>query len=181
MDGVTLYELGDIMATLGAEVAYNLDGGGSTSMVLQNNGQYQYLNSPSDPGGPRSLSNAILFVKGQNQTSPPPHDVPDLSVALPMPSEININEESVLQWNHVTNRSGYRVKINDQTFNTASRTMTLVQLHPGLYTIQVKTLGDGPFYKDSDYSDALSYIVYPESIQPIYNLFKQFGRKHILE
>lgn len=57
-EGVTLPELADIMISLGATTAYNLDGGGSSTMYF--NGQV--VNSPSG-GGERGTSD-ILYVAG---------------------------------------------------------------------------------------------------------------------
>lgn len=57
-EGVTLPELADIMISLGARTAYNLDGGGSSTMYF--NGDV--VNSPSN-GGERGTSD-ILYVAG---------------------------------------------------------------------------------------------------------------------
>jgi hypothetical protein len=48
-EGITLYELGRFFLDLGAYQALNLDGGGSTTMVLQNpkTGEYEVVNTPS--------------------------------------------------------------------------------------------------------------------------------------
>lgn len=56
--GMTLKELAGTMVKLGARSAMNLDGGGSTAIVVGG----QLLNSPSD-GCERSVSNAVLVVK----------------------------------------------------------------------------------------------------------------------
>ena len=55
-EGVTLTELADIMIDLGATTAYNLDGGGSSTMYF--NGEV--VNSPSN-GGERGTSD-ILYI-----------------------------------------------------------------------------------------------------------------------
>jgi hypothetical protein len=56
--GVTLAELARIMARMGCQDAINLDGGGSSAMVLAGN----LINRPSD-GTPRPIANALaLFV-----------------------------------------------------------------------------------------------------------------------
>jgi large repetitive protein len=57
--GVTLVEFAQIMKDLGAVDALNLDGGGSTTMVVQG----QVVNKPSD-GFQRSISNAVLVLPG---------------------------------------------------------------------------------------------------------------------
>ena len=57
--GMTLDELGNLLIDLGALEAMNLDGGGSTTMVIRN----LVLNLPSD-GKERAVSNAIVVVTG---------------------------------------------------------------------------------------------------------------------
>lgn len=57
-EGVTLTELADIMVSLGATTAYNLDGGGSSTMYF--NGAV--INQPSN-GGERATSD-ILYIAG---------------------------------------------------------------------------------------------------------------------
>src|SRR5205807_4745309 len=44
----------------GAVTAMNLDGGGSSTMVVRN----KVINRPSDPGGPRHVSSALLVLNG---------------------------------------------------------------------------------------------------------------------
>ncbi len=54
--GMTIPELEALMIELGAAEAINLDGGGSTTMVVKN----KVVNSPSDIGGERAVSDALL-------------------------------------------------------------------------------------------------------------------------
>ena len=56
--GMSLTELSRLMLTLGAFEAMNLDGGGSTTMVV--NGEV--VNSPSDKTGERAVGSALLVV-----------------------------------------------------------------------------------------------------------------------
>jgi hypothetical protein len=56
--GMRLTELADLMMSLECREALNLDGGGSSAMVLEG----KILNSPSD-GRERPVSDAILFVR----------------------------------------------------------------------------------------------------------------------
>lgn len=56
--GMDLHELGALMVETGAHTAINLDGGGSTTMVVRG----EVANSPSDTGGERSIANALLAV-----------------------------------------------------------------------------------------------------------------------
>lgn len=55
--GMTIPELAGLMAELGCVEALNLDGGGSTTMVVKG----KAVNSPSDPAGERAVSDAILI------------------------------------------------------------------------------------------------------------------------
>ncbi|HUS08825.1 MAG TPA: phosphodiester glycosidase family protein [Pyrinomonadaceae bacterium] len=58
--GMSLYLLADLLLELGAVEAMNLDGGGSTTMVIQN----KIVNKPADQTGERPVSDAILvFAK----------------------------------------------------------------------------------------------------------------------
>ncbi len=70
--GMTLPELADFMITLGAYDALNLDGGGSTTMVVR----HQIKNSPSDAAGERAVCNALLVI-----AETPPSPLVDISVA----------------------------------------------------------------------------------------------------
>jgi exopolysaccharide biosynthesis protein len=55
--GMTLQELGDFMRAHGITDALNLDGGGSTTLVLGE----RIVNRPSDANGERAVSNALLL------------------------------------------------------------------------------------------------------------------------
>lgn len=59
--GVDLRELGEVMKSYDCKTAYNLDGGGSTLMVVRENNELKIVNSYSDPN-PRAVYNALLIV-----------------------------------------------------------------------------------------------------------------------
>lgn len=62
MYGMTYEELSCMMSYYGCTDAYNLDGGGSTTMLIRNDqDDFDVVNSPSD-GSERSDSNAVLVV-----------------------------------------------------------------------------------------------------------------------
>lgn len=64
-DGMTLREIAEAMLALGANDAINLDGGGSTTMVVANAaGVPSVVNRPSDPSGERAVGNALAIVRG---------------------------------------------------------------------------------------------------------------------
>ncbi|QUH03770.1 phosphodiester glycosidase family protein [Saccharopolyspora erythraea] len=59
--GFTLLEAARFMRSLGAVDAMNLDGGGSTSFVVDG----KLANSPSDPTGERAVGDALVVVPGR--------------------------------------------------------------------------------------------------------------------
>jgi hypothetical protein len=58
-EGMTLPELAAFLETLGATEALNLDGGGSSVLVVGG----RVVSRPSDPGGARPVANALLLVE----------------------------------------------------------------------------------------------------------------------
>ncbi|HEY5902501.1 MAG TPA: phosphodiester glycosidase family protein [Anaerolineales bacterium] len=61
-EGSTFAELADLMTDLGAHVAMNLDGGGSSTMAVMLDGEPMILNSPIDkyiPGRERPVANHL--------------------------------------------------------------------------------------------------------------------------
>lgn len=61
MTGVSQQEMGAILHHYGCIDAYNLDGGGSSTMIILDDGEFVVTNSPSD-GRERSDSNCLLVA-----------------------------------------------------------------------------------------------------------------------
>lgn len=61
MYGLEGNEMAAVMKHYGCVEAYNLDGGGSTTLIIKQNGEFKVCNSPSD-GSERTDSNAILIA-----------------------------------------------------------------------------------------------------------------------
>lgn len=61
--GVTYYQLQEVLLKLGAYNAFNLDGGGSSTMVFNN----QVMNKPSDDYGERRVATSLVVL---DKTSP---------------------------------------------------------------------------------------------------------------
>ena len=60
--GVSLFEGAELMKLAGCVSAYNLDGGGSSTLIVRNvNGEFEVINRPSD-GSERSTGNAVFLV-----------------------------------------------------------------------------------------------------------------------
>ena len=65
--GMSLPELAELLLGLGVSDAYNLDGGGATTMVIQG----KIVNSISDRTGEQPVSDAILFFpRGEHSEGP---------------------------------------------------------------------------------------------------------------
>lgn len=62
-DGMTLVELAELLRSLGATAAINLDGGGSTTMVVRAGNTQTLVNRPSDRTGERAVANALAVVR----------------------------------------------------------------------------------------------------------------------
>jgi hypothetical protein len=56
--GMNFTEMANFLIGLGVKDAFNLDGGGSTTMVVRG----AVVNSPSDPGGERSVANTLQVI-----------------------------------------------------------------------------------------------------------------------
>ncbi len=68
-DGMNLRELAGLMQALGSDDAINLDGGGSTAMIVANErGVPRVVSMPSDSAGERPVGNALAIVKGCRTT-----------------------------------------------------------------------------------------------------------------
>ena len=61
--GMTLLEFADFMVEIGIYQGLNLDGGGSTAMIVNN----KLVNSPSDATGEREVGNCLLLLKRINE------------------------------------------------------------------------------------------------------------------
>ncbi len=63
--GTTVRETAELLRALGARDAINLDGGGSTTMVVRGpDGALRIVNTPSDSAGERPVGNALLVARG---------------------------------------------------------------------------------------------------------------------
>jgi exopolysaccharide biosynthesis protein len=61
--GASIHEMADVMRSLGASDAINLDGGGSSAMYVQG----KLTGSPSDPNGERKVADALIFISNTKE------------------------------------------------------------------------------------------------------------------
>ena len=75
--GVTVNKEAELAKALGAKFALELDGGGSSTMIVRINGQLTLRNKPSD-GSMRAVSNAILLVEKEKPVEPEIPETPEV-------------------------------------------------------------------------------------------------------
>jgi uncharacterized protein YigE (DUF2233 family) len=101
--GMTINELANLMLSLGAYNAVNLDGGGSSTMVIHNH----VVNSPSDPGGERSVANALFAVREMQVTAP---TLP--SLIQPNNGAINQRDTIIIKWSKSPQAAAYDLQVS---------------------------------------------------------------------
>lgn len=180
MEGVTLLEMGEIMAHFGAEDAFNLDGGGSSTMALKDVEQetgYVILNTPSD-GRLRSISNGVFFVKGEHNAVPDPIPAwPDTRDQLSTPSNIFVDQNAILRFNAIPGSISYSVIIDGREIIVDDNQLEL-DLGIGMHEISVRAKG-GVEYKSSSYSRSILYQVYPHDINLLIDMIKDFTKSEL--
>jgi hypothetical protein len=180
MEGVTLPELGEIMAYYGAEDAFNLDGGGSSTMALIDDEAeegYVILNTPSD-GRLRSVSNGVFFVKGEYSPIPDPIPMwPDTRDQLDVPTNIFVDQDGILRFNNIEGSISYSVVI-DGIETIVENNQLELDLEVGLHEISIRAKG-GVDFKSSTYSQAFLYQVYPHDINLLIDMIKDFTKSEL--
>ena len=110
--GMTLDELANLMLSIGAHNAVNLDGGGSSTLVIHN----EVVNSPSDAGGERSVANALFAVREMEVSSIP--SVPNL--LIPQNGATNQKDTVILKWQRSVQAAVYDLQVSTtQDFSSA--------------------------------------------------------------
>lgn len=178
MDGVNLYELAQIMVYFEAVKAYNLDGGGSSTMALLNEEEgYDILNTPSD-GTVRAVTNGVFIVKGEHIPRPAPVGFPDPRIKLDRPMNLYVDSQGDLRFDPVLHSLSYMVSVNGTLLASDDESFTL-SLEPGEYVIKVRALADQLNYKHSDFSEEFVLIIHPNEINRFMELLKSFLQEEI--
>jgi hypothetical protein len=156
--GATLYELADLMIEYGAVLAYNFDGGGSTTMVLRDETDAFYVaNQPSD-SPPRSVTNSMFLALQVRFDDLTPHPIPDYSVPLLAPQNVMLSLGK-LTWQAVSYRESYVITVNENEYSTLTTSFDLSEVidTPGHYEVSVMAKGDGIFFSDSVASETIIF------------------------
>jgi len=173
--GVTNFELAEIMVYFGAVEAYNLDGGGSTTMSWYNEqtGTYDILNTPSD-GIVRSVSDGVFFVIGTPEPAPVRLPYPDTRAILSVPDNLRITPDGLITFNAVDHASGYELSLDEEIIAITDPWFQAT-IEPGLHTLKISAEGDYTDYKDSVASAEIQYTIFPRRTKTILDLFNPTG------
>jgi len=119
MYGATYPELAAIMASRGCVDAYNLDGGGSSTMVIREGENLRVLNSPSD-GRERTDSNCILIVTRE----------PEMEYELLEKTETSLSFKLNILEAYTHKIDKVLVRVNAQTQEVVDGEVTFTGLRP---------------------------------------------------
>lgn len=120
MYGMTYDEQAALMEYYGCSMAYNLDGGGSTTIIVRQGDELKVLNSPSD-GSARRDANALLVV------------VPEISLKVSNVTDTSLTLSKPDNYKGMT-IDNIKVYLNNQKYNLKD-SLTIDNLTPSmLYT-----------------------------------------------
>jgi hypothetical protein len=127
-EGMALPELAGFMRELGCVQALNLDGGGSTTMVVRG----LVMNRPSDAAGERTVANALLLV-----CNAPPGKVTLLDITA---SRVVLRPGEKFDFNIIAADNYYNpLNLNDREVSwKAPKKLGRIDKH-GIFTAGVKT------------------------------------------
>jgi hypothetical protein len=120
--GLTIPETAELMRSLGAVQAVNLDGGGSTMMAVRSPGEIEaaIVNSPSTSGTERSVANALHLV------SSIPTGPLDALVVRPAWAELEVGQSrQLIIGGHDAAYNGIAVGPSDVAWSSSSETVTV--------------------------------------------------------
>lgn len=151
--GMDYEQMSYLMLYFGAETAINVDGGGSTTMLLYNEetDYYETMNTPSDnPLSLRAVSNGLFFLYGNLETRLPASPFPDTRETLASPQNIYFGlEDQILSFDEVPNANYYTITLNGkQKYKTTTNSYEF-DFDYGTYEFEIQAFGDFDYYKQS--------------------------------
>lgn len=173
-NGVKLDQFAHLFKAYGAVHAYNLDGGGSSTMILRDEEteEFKTLNVLSD-GRMRSISNGILFAKGGYEPVFAQIPYPDTRSQFDAPTGIYVDDDGVLHFVGNNDNASYMLKINGRETYITKESIPLL-LNAGTYEIQVKVKGNAS-NAASEYSEVFTYKIHKQDVQRILDLMRQLA------
>ena len=173
--GLSLRETGEFMKSQGAVTALNLDGGGSSTMLVrQADGTFKFLNKLSD-GRERAVSNGVLLVKG---------DIPEKPINIQglaerpvfnTPQNLALNADNVLRFDPVAGATRYFLELNGKRYEIARNEFDLNILGEGEHKIRVYTKGNLANATSSP-SEEITVRIKFETTQEIIEWLKDYAK-----
>ena len=171
--GVTYEQLGHILKYFGADVGFNLDGGGSTTVAVFDEAEatYQIHNSPSD-GNLRQDANGVGFIYGDISLPLPPIPFPDNRSVLNTITNVLFDGRTVL-FDPIENASSYLLEVNGRRFTSETPEFEL-DLASGTYDVSIKAFGEHETYRQSEKA-TFELNVYSSLLQQLINQLGEYG------
>jgi hypothetical protein len=120
----------------------------------------------------------VFIVKGEHEPVPDPIPAwPDLRDQLAAPSNIYVDDDNVLRFNEVPGSVSYSVVINGVETIVEDNELQL-DLEVGMHEISIRAKG-GVSYKSSDYTTPLLYQIYPNDINLLIDMIKDYAKSTI--
>ena len=117
--GATLFEAGILLGLQGCVNGYNLDGGGSSTLVVRNNdGSFRVVNTPSD-GAERSDGNHCLVIRRDPGFKITAKNTTSSSITL----QLNITNNDLYK-----NVENLKIKFNDKEYSFTNNELTIDHL-----------------------------------------------------
>lgn len=118
--GITVNEEAQLAYSLGAKYALELDGGGSSTVVLRLNDELELRNSPSD-GSMRGVSNAIMLVEKAKENGGGGEDNPPITI-IPITTTPVTTTTPVVTTETITteNKTTTETPVESSTTNTTT-------------------------------------------------------------
>ncbi len=135
--GMTQTELADLMVELGCFTALNFDGGGSSVMVLDNNGEKEIANTPSD-GSVRNVTNSIGIKTNAGKNA----KIKKIGIDAPKNAFAGFKTEiKVYGIDDYDRKVSFSGKITYKTDNGSINNGTLIPENEGIATVTVTSNG----------------------------------------
>jgi len=146
--GVSLFEGAEIMKLAGCVNAYNLDGGGSSTLIARNSsGGFDVINRPSDYGNERSTGNAVFLVIRD----------PGIESVLANSSATTIQLDRK-KGDYAQQLQNVKVTVDGKTYDMSGDSLTIGGLKENTtYSIQVDFEIDGEACTSSLYAQTKAY------------------------
>lgn len=177
--GLQMLELAELMLSQGAYQAINLDGGGSSTMIVKDlDGELIFANKLSDPGNvERSISNGVLLVRGDIDKKPINIQGISERASLDAPQNLQMNVNNLVKFDPVDNAVSYYLEINGIKHEISSNTYDLSHLRFGEYKIRVLAKGTNT-HQTSIASDELTFRVKYPATNEVLEWIKTYAKNN---